>query len=97
VIPKEKRLEDRVLLDTYHQRPCTVCRRVGSDPAHIKSRGSGGDDIEWNIMPLCRSHHQEQHKTGWFSFSEKYPEIAEALNDRAWQFSEQNRLFQTKF
>ena len=39
--------------------PCLVCGWIVSDPAHIKTRGSGG---KWrnNIVPLCRRHHGEQ-------------------------------------
>ena len=42
-----------------------------SECAHIKSRGAGGKD-ERNIVPLCRSHHREQHTIGIQSFAAKY-------------------------
>ena len=42
------------------------------DPHHLKTRGSGGDDSQTNVMPLCRLHHTELHKIGLSSFVEKY-------------------------
>jgi len=33
------------------------------DPAHVRSRGAGGQD-EGNVIPLCRRHHDEQHRRG---------------------------------
>lgn len=83
---KQQRIINREFLDTYHHKGCKVCGRIGSDPAHIKSRGAGGDDVEWNLMPLCRAHHQEQHKVGWFMLSMKYVEIKFALGDLGWGF-----------
>jgi len=54
---------------TVEQLPDGRWRR--SDPAHIKSRGAGGDDIG-NTIPLCQRHHREQHDIGITSFAEKY-------------------------
>lgn len=42
-----------------------------SDAAHVKTRGSGGDDIG-NLIPLCRRHHQEQHRIGVRSFEDRH-------------------------
>ena len=30
-----------------------------TEAAHIRTRGAGGDDL-WNVVPMCRDHHQEQ-------------------------------------
>lgn len=30
-----------------------------SDPHHVTSRGAGGGDTADNVMPLCRTHHDE--------------------------------------
>jgi hypothetical protein len=54
-------------LRTY---PCVLCGN-SAEPAHVKSRGAGGDDIG-NTVPLCRTHHREQHDTGIQSFARKY-------------------------
>ena len=54
------------LADMVIDLPCCVagCKRTPSDPAHVVSRGAGGE--AWividgvpigNIAPLCRAHH----------------------------------------
>ena len=42
------------------------------DPAHgpVNGRGSKGPDNE--AIPLCRYHHEEQHRLGWPAFESKY-------------------------
>lgn len=47
------------------------CFGTGVDACHVKSRGAGGDD-RGNLIPLCRSHHREQHQIGLRSFERKY-------------------------
>jgi hypothetical protein len=39
--------------------PCLVCGQRPVDPAHIRPRSLGSDDIG-NAVPLCRLHHDEQ-------------------------------------
>lgn len=65
--------------------PCLACGRIPSDAAHIKSRGAGGGDEEWNIVPLCRRDHQLQHHIGWIAFFGKYPGVLFALQLMGWQ------------
>jgi len=69
--------------------PCTVSDMGcwgAIQPAHVKSRGAGGQDIS-NIVPLCTAHHSEQHNAGIKSFQLKYdldlPLIASELG-RIW-------------
>lgn len=53
--------------------PCCVpgCRKgPPSDPAHVRSRGAGGDDSD--TVPMCRKHHTEQHATGIETFQQRY-------------------------
>lgn len=66
-----------------------MCSRRGCDPCHIKSKGSGGPDEEWNLIGLCRNHHIESHKIGWFAFCEKYPSVMNQLMSRGWKFENQ--------
>jgi len=72
------------LADAVRRLPCCVrgCRRVGVDPAHVRSRGAGG--AAWievdggrvgNLAPLCRPHHtggdgvtRPQHQIGVVAF-----------------------------
>lgn len=56
------------------------------DPAHIKTRGAGNGDQPWNIMPLCRKHHTEQHQIGWFTFAKKYINVLNWLRENGWRF-----------
>jgi len=52
------------------EQPCLICG-APAEPAHVKSRGAGGADLD-NIVPLCRRHHQEQHQSGIRSFATRY-------------------------
>lgn len=70
--PKNVRKRDKKLLREVKGRPCLICFKRPTDPAHIQSRGAGGDDSEANVIPLCRAHHREQHRIGIKSFTEKY-------------------------
>ena len=51
--------------------PITVASWI-IDPAHgpVNGRGSKGPDNE--AIPLCRHHHDEQHRIGWPAFCVKY-------------------------
>ena len=69
-------LRDRGYLDWLRDCECVI--RIGgpslhmSDPAHgpVNGRGSKGPDNE--AIPLCRNHHEEQHRLGWPAFEKKY-------------------------
>jgi len=67
---------------------CLLCRSNRIDRCHIKSKGSGGPDDNWNIMFLCRFHHQEQHRIGIITFYKKYPNIQKALQFAGWSLDE---------
>jgi hypothetical protein len=41
------------------------------DPAHVKTRGSGGSDL-YNALSLAREKHEEQHQIGIPAFEAKY-------------------------
>jgi predicted restriction endonuclease len=71
--------------------PCIVCGGTyGVDPAHIRTFGSSGNDDWYNIIPLCRADHQEQHRIGWKDFCEKYPKVGALLKELGWEFIEAN-------
>lgn len=43
--------------------PCMGCLAPGpSEAHHVKTKGSGGDDVWNNVMPLCRACHTLWHK-----------------------------------
>lgn len=63
---------------------CLVCSKLGVDVAHVKTRGSGGLDDEFNLMPLCRAHHTLQHAIGILSFVRQNPVVAAYLETKGW-------------
>lgn len=89
---KSHRIVNKELLKSFHNRYCAVCNTRGSDPAHIKSVGSGGDDVEENVVPLCRACHQEQGKIGIVSFALKYPAFLMAIESKGWAINQFNKL-----
>jgi hypothetical protein len=47
-------------LMTFHGQRCDVyLNRQPTEPAHIKTQGSGGYDRD-NVVPMCPKHHDEQ-------------------------------------
>ncbi len=66
-------------------KPCLVCG-LPSDACHIRSRGAGGGDEKWNLVPLCREHHQMQHKAGWWEMARRCWTVEVALDERGWRF-----------
>lgn len=59
--PKRARKKDKKAMKNKKGR-CEFCRKVGqTDMHHIKTRGSGGDDTEENLIELCRLCHTMVH------------------------------------
>jgi len=82
--PKSIRHVDRELLDRVAARPCVLCQGQPSDPSHIRSRGAGGPDKEFNVAPHCRGHHQLWHSLGQKTFLKKFPVMRLWLALRGW-------------
>ena len=70
---RQPRIEDPAWLALVRKMPCRICGYPRSDPAHLRtgSRQYGKrqcgmqekpDDC-W-VLPLCRTHHDEQHHRG---------------------------------
>lgn len=74
---------------------CLVCEKRPVDVCHIKSRGSGGTDEMYNLMPLCRDHHIEQHKIGIITFFKKYSTVNFYMKSIGW-YEENNKLRNSK-
>ena len=73
---KESQAKSRDFLNWITTFRCVACGSPGqihedatyrTAPAHIKSRGSGGEDIG-NVVPLCYRCHTQQHTQGWATF-----------------------------
>lgn len=66
---------------------CLICRKL-AERHHIKTRGAGGMDDDFNIMPLCRYCHLLVHSIGLTSFSKRYQIIENWLISNGWEFDE---------
>lgn len=67
---------------------CIICSNPETDICHIRSKGAGGVDEEWNLFPACRTHHGEQHKGGMITFYMKRPEVRECFQGKGWKIEE---------
>ncbi len=84
MVPKQKRKIDEEVLEKARHRPCVICGAWPVDAAHIVSRGAGGPDEEFNILSLCRLHHQMQHKIGFVRMIEKFPPLRFHMKKLGW-------------
>jgi 5-methylcytosine-specific restriction endonuclease McrA len=84
---KRSRKRDLSALAAAKELRCLVCGAMETDPAHVKSRGSGGPDVSWNLMALCRTHHTEQHKIGIKTFIAKYKSVENYLLKLGWDIT----------
>ena len=58
-------------------RNCVLCGKSNADLAHHYAIGRGANHkkmqhYDYEVLALCRFHHQEQHNIGVKSFDEKY-------------------------
>lgn len=85
MFPKPSRKRDRELLDRVKLYPCSVCGKNGpNDPSHLRSRGAGGPDEDWNVVSMCRDHHNEWHRKGVTTFLKEHPSFWALLNSMGW-------------
>lgn len=83
---KRRRHKDPELLAEIRLRRCCVCANKGySDPSHIITRGAGGPDKRFNVVPHCRLHHGIWHKLGPSYFLKRYPEFELTLKSLGWE------------
>lgn len=70
---KRPRVKDHAHLAFIRTLKCCLCGKPGPDPAHIRSAsalfgkretGMGEKASDKWTVPLCREHHDEQHKAG---------------------------------
>lgn len=97
---KPTRHVDLELLAQVRLLPCLACAArdpeaaraaVGdksneTHPHHLKTRGSGGGDVDRNLLPLCFHHHRQIHQKGISYMNHKYPTIAAWLSLAGWQW-----------
>jgi predicted restriction endonuclease len=86
---KQKRKVDKKLLKLVGSRPCYICGfkgKINNDAHHVKSKKSGGDDVEYNLVSLCSKHHREIHDYGINKFSTIYPTFSIWLARNNWEY-----------
>lgn len=73
---KKKRVVNKKLLATYRVMSCCACGGNNQVAAHhLKTVGSGGDDVVSNLIPLCFRCHELIHHIGEYAMRIKYPEL----------------------
>jgi 5-methylcytosine-specific restriction endonuclease McrA len=71
-LTKPKRIVNEKLLAEIRKLNCIGCGRRGAEAHHVTTRGSGGDDVPDNLMPLCRICHTKIHQIGTSKMAEKH-------------------------
>jgi len=83
--PKPVKVKDPAFKKAMRALPCISCNAAPpSTVSHIKTRGSGGDDAAFNIVPMCGICHAfwESHK---MEYLEKYPHVLNLLKALGWK------------
>lgn len=66
---------------------CLACGIEGDiDIHHVKTRGSGGTDDHWNLMPLDRKCHQRVHQLGLDRFAKEFKTVRCWLLAKGWTY-----------
>lgn len=90
---KPVRKANRSLLDEIKKCACAVCgRKPGNefypiDPSHIRSRGAGGPDEPWNVVPKCRACHGKWGRLGAYRFCQQHPHFGRQLAAMGWKWN----------
>ncbi len=62
MFPKPKRIKDKKAIEAARKPFCEVCRKCNRTTVHhIKTVGSGGDDVPENLISLCVVCHTKAH------------------------------------
>jgi hypothetical protein len=56
------------------------CAAPSEPPHHIRTRGAGGTDEEWNLLALCVLHHRTIHHKGVESFARLFPVVEKKIH-----------------
>lgn len=67
---------------------CAISAVCADEYHHITSRGSGGPDESWNMIPLSRERHTELEQIGRTTFAETYSAFKLFLLSHDWYFCE---------
>lgn len=64
-------------------------RRMVTEACHVRTRRLAGD--ERNLVPLCHSHHLEQHRIGIKTFAATYALDLKAIAAELWDEYQEGR------
>lgn len=68
---------------------CECCGKYGDlDCDHVKTRGSGGNDDDFNIWLVCRLCHIKRHSKGIVWMFENIPACKHVLTTKGWELSD---------
>ena len=61
-VPKNERIKDKKLMDKKEHN-CEYCHKKNcyTNTHHVKTKGSGGNDTEDNLIELCGDCHRKVH------------------------------------
>jgi len=91
---KKRRIVDQEILEHYRNRPCDICcKRAPSDPSHIKTVRTGGDDAHWNLTSMCRECHTTWHQIGISSFFLRHPHFEILLKQKGWSWDGKSLIY----
>lgn len=71
-------------MERYRGLPCVVCESTETTADHVKTKGSGGPDKEWNLMPLCFFCHEEKGRVNIRVMAERYLQYRNWLKNHGW-------------
>lgn len=81
------RIVDLELCKSYQGLPCLCCGdTTGTVGHHIKSKGSGGDDVKENLMPLCVEHHHKIHTYGLTRMCKEFAAVKWFVLDNGYEY-----------
>ena len=79
-LPEPRRFRDKTHVKFVAKQPCLICGRSPSDAHHLRfaqHRALGRKVSDEFVVPLCRGHHREVHRSGdetsWWSKAGKDP------------------------
>ena len=60
---------------------CEACeKRQSATPHHIRTRGSGGDDSDANLLALCAEDHSMIGTMGRSAFCKRFPHLKKKVD-----------------
>lgn len=81
---------DQEVKDRLRDNHCVQCNTKPVDLHHVLSRGAGGTDALYNLIPLCRSCHGALHHFGQLKMFLEKDRFRKSLEERGWYYLEVN-------